>query len=464
MRVQSRLLKSACVLGILIGGCLWATSQEKSEFNDSRAVAAVTVIAPVFAQAWTSPVALSTGGQGWEAAAAIDGNGNSVALWVERTTQDQLWSSSKPSTGNWSSVTQVSPALQTTSVFPAVRISTAGLATAVWSDYNGVWTADRPPASNWNPPQLLIPGVSSPIFVMNSRGDAAVAWTVGGGPRATSGSVMAVVRPAGGAWTSQQIVASGVHVIADHAGIAENGAVIVTWESYGAVCRKYGGCVVSSYVLHAARQNAGTETWVDSGALLGPDRAAHAARVALDSAGDAMLAALSSSGAYTSATQASSGGAWSSFNTIVNPQNSTIVTDLASDDAGEVMLVYESIVYGSITFQTSQALAVSGSISNNTWSSPMVLSGSDTNVSQVHFALAPSGAALTVWLSSSGTPVIHAITRATATGTWSSPIPVSGPGTSISPEAAAVDSSGNAIVIYSGYDAASVHTEYATNY
>ena len=87
---------------------------------------AVTLIAPMSAQtgAWTPPVVLSTGGQGWEAAAAIDGNGNSVALWDERTTQDQLWSRSKPSAGNWGSVTQVSPALQTTSVFPAVRIST----------------------------------------------------------------------------------------------------------------------------------------------------------------------------------------------------------------------------------------------------------------------------------------------------------------------------------------------------
>jgi len=424
------------------------------------AVTSVTWIAPMSAQtgAWAPPVVLSTGGQGWEAAAAIDGNGNSVALWDERTTQDQLWSRSKLSTGNWGAVTQVSPTLQTTSVFPAIRINTTGLATAVWSDQNGVWTADRPPASNWNPPHLLIPGVSSPIFVMNSRVDGAIAWTMGGGPRASSGSVIAVVRPAGGAWTSQQTVASGVHLSADHAGISENGAVIVTWESYNAVCSRY-GCALSSYVLHAARHNAGTGAWVDSGALLGPDRAAHAARVALDSAGEAMLAALSSSGAYTSTTQGSSGGAWSPFNTIVNPQTSTIVTDLASDDAGQVMLVYESIAY-----PTSQALAVGGSISNNTWLSPVVLSGSDTNVGQVHFALSPSGAALTIWLSSSGTPVIHAITRATATETWSSPITVSGPGSYISPEAAAVDSSGNGIVIYSGYDAASVHTEYATNY
>jgi hypothetical protein len=151
---------------------------------------AVTLSASASAQTavWSPPVVLSTGGQGWEAAAAIDGTGNSVALWDERTSLDQLWSRSKTSSGNWGAVTEVSPPLETTSVFPEVRISTAGFATAVWSDSNGVWTADRPIGSSWNPPQLLIPGVSSPIFVMNSQGAAAIAWTVGG-PRSTSGSV-----------------------------------------------------------------------------------------------------------------------------------------------------------------------------------------------------------------------------------------------------------------------------------
>ncbi len=421
---------------------------------------AVTLIAPMSAQtgAWTSPVVLSTGGQGWEAAAAIDGSGNSVALWDERTTQDQLWSRSKPSAGNWGPVTVVSPALQTTSVFPAVRISSAGFATAVWSDQNGVWTADRPPASNWNPPHLLVPGASNPIFVMNSLGDAAIAWTVGGGPRSTSGTVMAVLRPAGSAWTAQQTVTSGVHLSAYHAGIGANGAVIVTWETYNAVCTRY-GCALSNYILHASRQNAGTNSWVDSGLLLGPDRTAHAARVALGSTGQAILVAFSASDVYISANQGSSGGAWSPFKTVVNPPNATIASDLASDDAGQVTLVYELISY-----PTSQALAVSGTISNNTWSSPVVLSGSDTSVGQVYFALAPNGVALAVWLSSSGTPEVHAVTRNTATGAWGSPITVSGPGSYIGPEAAAVDSAGNAIVIYSGYDAASVHTEYATNY
>jgi hypothetical protein len=171
------------------------------------------------------------------------------------------------------------------------------------------------------------------------------------------------------------------------------------------------------------------------------------------------VVAKSSAGNYISAMQGTSGGAWSLFNTAVANPQSLSAFDLESDDAGQVTLVYEFLSY-----PTSQAIAVSGSIGSNTWSSPVVMSGSDTGVSQVTFALAPGGAALAVWLANGATPVIHAATRATATGAWSQPITVSGPGSSIAPEAAAVNSSGDATVIYSGYDAASVHTEYATSY
>ncbi len=421
---------------------------------------AATFLASASAQAaaWTAPTVLSTGGQGWQAAAAIDGNSNSVAIWEEITSLSQIWSRSKTSTGSWGAVTEVSPALEATSLYPAIRISTAGFATAVWSDQGGVWTADRPPASQWNPSKLLIPGVSNPIFVMNSQGAAAIVWTVGG-PRSSSTEVMAVVRPAGGAWSAQQVVTSGVHVVADHAGIGSNGTVIVTWESYTATCGRY-GCSQSAFALHASRQNMSTGAWSDSGVLLGPDTASHDARVALDAAGGAALVALNNAGAYASATQGNSGGAWSAFKTIAAPNGLFITTDLASDDAGQVMLVYEFIV----GFSNSQVFGVNGSISNNTWSPAAVISGSDMNVGQIFFAVSPGGAALAIWLNSTGTPAVRAIARATGTGAWSTPVSISGPGSQISPEAAAVSSAGGAVVIYSGYDANSVHTEYATTY
>lgn len=420
---------------------------------------AATFLARAFSQTggWSSPAALSTGGQGWQAAAAIDGTGNSVVVWDEITSQAQLWSRSRPGGGNWDPVTDVYPALQANSIYPAVHISAAGFATAVWSDQGGVWTADRPPASNWSSPQLLVPGVSNPIFVMNSQGAAAIVWTVGG-PRSTSGEVMAVLRPAGGAWSGQQLVAGGEHLAADHAGIGANGAVVVTWESYNATCARY-GCSVSAFDLHASRQNPDTGSWVDSGSLLGPDTATHDARVVLDSAGGAALVATNSAGAYAAATQGNAGGAWSAFKTIAAPQGLAIITGLASDDAGQVMLVYEFI-----GFSTSQAFAVNGSIGNNTWSSPAVISGADANIGQIYFAVSPGGAAVAIWLNSSGTPAVRAVVRASGAGAWSSPVTVSTPGNEISPEAVAISSSGSAIVVYSGYDANDVHTEYAANY
>ncbi len=158
---------------------------------------------------------------------------------------------------------------------------------------NGVWTADRPPASNWNPPQLLIPGASNPIFVMNSLGDAAIAWTVGGGTRSTSGSVMVVRRPAGSAWMAQQTVTSGVDLSADHAGIGRNGAVIVTWETFTAVCHSI--WLLAEQLRSACRSaKYGYQFLGGLGPADGARLIAHAARVAMDSTGGSILVAFSS--------------------------------------------------------------------------------------------------------------------------------------------------------------------------
>ena len=422
---------------------------------------AVTLIAPMSAQtgAWTPPVVLSTGGQGWEAAAAIDGNGNSVALWDERTTQDQLWSRSKASGGNWGSVTKVSPALQTTSVFPAVRISSGRIRYGSVERFKRRVDSRSPARFEMGFPSASDPRrVKSDFcneFARRCRDSLDCGRRSKEHQRLGNGRSAACRGSLDGTTDSRQRRASLRRSCRNrsewrgdcHLGDLQRSLQEI-WLRAEQLCS---ACLAAEY---GYRRPGSTRVrcW-------GPIAHAHDARVALDSAGGAILVALSSSGVYTSATQGNSGGAWSPFKTVVNPQGSTIISDLASDDAGQVTLVYESIVY-----PTSQVLAVSGSISNNTWSSPVVLSGADTSVGQVYFALAPSGAALAIWLSSSGTPAIHAVTRATATGTWSTPVSVSGPGTYIAPEAAAVESSGNAIVIYSGYDTASVHTEYATNY
>ena len=424
---------------------------------------------------WSPPQVLSTGGQGWEAAGATDGLGNSVAVWIERTTSpDQVWSRSQPSGGSWGSVSQIfSPAVETNLLLPQVRISAAGFATAIWLDNSGLWTADRPTSSQWSSPRLLSQDSSlgrnvaaepsqEPTFKMNSGGEAAVVWQGGG-------SVVAVTRAAGGAWTSQQTVASpgsGTGASVDHAAISANGTVIAIWDAFQIICvtrHSRQSCHNANFVLHASRRDPATGTWADSGGLLGPDGSAHSSRVALDSTGRAILVVLNTAGVYVSSTQGAPRGAWSAFETAVSPGTIVEGTDLASDDAGDVTLVYESVS------SASQAVAVRGTIAANAWAPPVVVSGAATSVGLVSLALAPNGHALIDWVAGdSATPQVQAVFRATATGSWGSPIAVSGPGCSAlggscSPEAIGVNSSGNGLVIYSGYDAAQVHTEYATD-
>ena len=121
------------------------------------------------------------------------------------------------------------------------------------------------------------------------------------------------------------------------------------------------------------------------------------------------------------------------------------------------------MVYEVIGF-SAQAFAIEGSIGDNSWSPPVLLSGSD-NVSQIYFAVSPNGLAIAAWLSSSGTAEVHASIRAGSAGAWSIPVTVSAPGsTELSPEAAAISNSGGAVVIYSGYNPDAVHTEYVANY
>src|SRR4051812_3512718 len=60
-------------------------------------VAASDVLAPA-SDSFTPAVAISKGGEGWEAAAGVDAAGESVAVWIERTTRgflkDHIWTKS----------------------------------------------------------------------------------------------------------------------------------------------------------------------------------------------------------------------------------------------------------------------------------------------------------------------------------------------------------------------------------
>lgn len=421
---------------------------------------------------WSTPVEISNVDFSNLGGGTIDANGNSLAVWVERTSsgQDQITSNSKPAGGNWGTPTAVfseSPSGDPTfCVCPSVQTTPAGFSTAVWTNPDfGIFTADRPSASGWSAATLLVKNASHPFFVMNSRGDAVIVWNNGT-------SVLAMLRPAGGTWGAQQTVVTEPHVGADAVGISDNGAVVVLWDVFDVTCNVKNRCSPSNFTLHASRQNPGSSAWVDSGSLIGPDqRGAHDARVVLDPAGGAMLVSTSGSqfnnnNPLVSATQGTSGGAWSPFTTVVSPHatqpfvNLTGNGSLAVDGAGNVTFVYKTL--GQIgTGVTSNVFVINSSISSNTWSSPILLVTADCGTTAIcgaavgggQLAVASSGAAVIIWgmstTTTSGTTTAQtqAVTRASPTGSFSSPVTIAGEGF------LAVNSSGDALVVYNGPDA-----------
>jgi hypothetical protein len=155
---------------------------------------------------------LSRGGDGWEASAGIDAQGNAVALWVQRTgttaVQDRIWTKSHPPGQPWSPRSVLSRALTTTQNAPVIRVSAAGGSIAVWNEADGVWTAERPAQGPWTVARLLIAGAASPLLAMNAEGDAALAWGSGVGPGGPT-QLNVMRRDEGGTWQAPQVVAKG---------------------------------------------------------------------------------------------------------------------------------------------------------------------------------------------------------------------------------------------------------------
>jgi len=413
---------------------------------------------------WSPAVILSNGGDGWESSAAIDGAGNSVAIWDERTTKglvtDRIWGRVRPDSGAWlphTIISRLNPPLGTTYVFPVAHASASGKVTSILSDVDGVSTADAV-RGKWTPAQLLLPGVSSPKFMMNARGDAILVWGIGG-PRFSPNYVYAMRRPAGGAWGQQETVVTAPHVSYNDVVLGENGDAFVTWETYDAT---YGieQCQTFNYAMHVSRTVANGGSWDDSGALLGPDAKSHQPHIAADASGRADLLYMDVSGALFSMTQQGAGQPWSAP-VQVYTSFSYWNGGIASDKNGIVTVVM-------LDQTLNKVISIRGSLKTNSWTKAVAISGNDQSPQQVIFGLGMNGAAVAVWLAGDPnytTLTVRAAVAPASNKPWGQAATIS-PGLMQmpGPESVAVNATGKAVVTFSAFTVTLGHNEYAVNY
>jgi hypothetical protein len=415
-------------------------------------MAGLTILPPVLKAGGTfsPPVVVSTGNGNTQATAAVDAAGNSVVLWENGS--GQVSSASHPLQGPWSAPGLLSG---TFPYYPQVKTTAAGITTAVWEDYtaSGIVSSDRSTNGTWSKPVLVVPGVFNVLpaikFVMNSQGDAAILWPSQGIVQSKSApptQIYAIRRSAGQAWGSRQTVAQSTWAAFDNAVVAENGDLIVAWHTYGLTCGRY-RCSESNAALHVSREMKGSLSWQDSGSLGAIVPVSANISVAADSIGRAAVVYPTTT-ETVSIVQQGAGQPWSAPAVI---SSGSALSHVACDANGNL----------TVALLTGSEMAVSlGNIAANTWGAVTPVSGTDyVYGTQFGFAVSSLGAAVLSWTVAAPPHVqaleVRAISRPGAMGSWTAPQTISAgflpQGASI--DDAAVNASGNGVVVFDAVDA-----------
>ena len=388
----------------------------------------------------------------YQGSIGLDASGNLVVVWyqngVNGSLVEETWGSSAAFGQPWSAPVDISGGVGSTTGNPTVRMSAAGKATVVYTSPTlGAAYADKPLGGAWTSP-LSTNGVNQ-FYVSDANGDEGLAWGTGGA-RAGSSTVIAIRRPSGGVWSAPATLAAAPHLAFDGAIVAPDGSMAVAWESFDSVCGSR-TCKTSNWVLHVSSLAAGSQSWVDSGALLGPDTTQHFGQLAADGVGDLGLIALQAGNVVSVVRH---GSTWRSVVTVVSDSTFQFYTGtgrdnriFGSDSAGHATLVG----WGDIHLQT--LAAIDGNLTTNTWGAPATISGSDQFPGYFDFAMSSSGAAIVFYpltLQTGNTPW-HAITRPGAGKPWNAPATA---GTSFdaggTPESVVINAAGQAAVVFHG--------------
>ncbi len=421
-------------------------------------------ILPARAGSWSTQAVLGT--NAYNGTVALDSAGNMTSVWYQYTVNgaqvNEIWAATAAFGHPWSAPVNVSGPIGVASGNPVVHSSAAGTATAIYTVPNaGATFADHPLGGAWST-AASANGVNQ-FFVSNDNGDQGLAWGTGG-TRATSSTVDAVERLAGGAWSAAMTVASGVHLAFDGAVMGPDGTLAVAWENFDSVCGSR-TCKTSNWVLHVSTLAHGAQHWVDSGPLLGPDATQHFGQLAADGVSDLGVICISGTNIVSLVRQ---GSVWTAPAVVASTSAVSFYTGTGRDNR-----VYASDINGHATLVSwgpglYTLVAVDGNLTTNTWGKMTTISGSDQSPNYFDFAMSSTGAAIAFWSipGTNGNTLWRAATRSGSGVPWNAPATA---GTSFDgggvPEGVAVDGAGQAAVVFHGYSSDYLtYIEYTNTY
>jgi hypothetical protein len=382
-----------------------------------------------------------------------------VALLVAIVGVLAITPTSAPAAG-WLPAVNASPVLSNASKFSGslqdVAVDAQGNATAVWVQWAGfgdmeiLEAATRPAGGGWSASVQLQAGEQplSPKVVVSPDGEATVVWL---GFDGSNEVVRAATRPAGGAWT-EPVALSDVNEYAGEPDIAidPQGNATAVWTT--------GPQFEYGFVQTATRPAGGS--WSEPVALSEESEAAASPHIASDSQGN--LTAIWVSGGEEGIIQSKTrpvGGEWSSAAVDVSGEDGLSSRPrIAIDGQGDVVAVWEQKdipAPSGFHYFIQTARRAGGS-----WSTPLTISREDGIAVNPELAVDSDGNATVIWVwnpLATGTATGLQARSGTAGGSWGAIDYVAIRGSAFDPSESGIqllpDPQGNVTAIWQGWSA-----------
>lgn len=321
---------------------------------------------------WSEPLRLSAAGaETGVVRPAANAAGDLVVIWYDvNGGQKRIQTASRPQGGEWSAPDAL-PSVRDVSS-PALALAPDGTATAMWMELDAatsmttIRSSVRPRGGSWSAPVTVSNPAEhsfSPNVVVDRQGTATVLWyqaTAGGINRTYASS-----RPAGGAWSTPELLSHHDWAATSNVAVADDGTVFATWKAREPSLR---------YAIEVAvRRPDGS--WsvrydVDGGTALG---------------------------------------------------NNADTPDVAVD-TGEATVVWTRKVGSWNLIQT-----ITRAAGSDTWSEPATLSADGRNAFGQTVRYDPDGNAIVAWYRRNDVNYVVQVSERTADGTWSEPVNLSTP-------------------------------------
>ena len=310
---------------------------------------------------WSAPANVSAVGQATSGTSlVVDGSGNVTAVWSFNTGSGrQLYGSTKPLAGVWSSASVVSSLVASYIQLPDLVVDTQGTVTAVWAQsdsYNSVFSATMSQGVWTSPHQLPVAGSNTYGSQVTIDGDGTVIamWTYDPGPNSITQSS---TKPIGGAWstpTTETGLGSNFYISNLVSDVRGNLTVLGS---------DYSG---SEIAIHAASRIVG-EPWSAISILSDPSSEANYSQIVLDTSGNA-VAVWAWGGTHTfpnTIVQSSTlplGGTWSGSVDVSSVSNPSVFPSLRMGTTGQALLSWaisgnntNSVVYSTMSWNYTLA-------------------------------------------------------------------------------------------------------------